>query len=623
MFYLFTLELTITNYVIQCILFKGNCNHISNNFCEKYVMNKNLTLTDLVNLQYLDRFGVKNKIRRLEFDKKTSLDNLLKAYEIIVSQHSKGLTTLKSLKSKISIFDHQIMAAKRVKNSLNGRALLADEVGLGKTIEAGILIKEYYVTGLVKTALILVPPSLVGQWKDEMKSKFDLNFVTNKDDTQFQGYDQHPMLISSLSSAHISKNASELNSIDWDMVIIDEAHRLKNSKTKAHQFVKELPKKFLLLLSATPVQNNLKELYNLIDLIRPGHLGTWNDFKIKYLQETNGRSIKMQNRNKLQDLLSQIVIRTTRDEVKAYIEFTDRIPKTHILESTALEKELYSETTEYVRNLYGGNGMILPLMLLQRQLSSSTASTIQALRRKIEKSPGDSEVIERLISISEKIKTDSKMTKLKEIVANDSESKFLIFTEFRDTQNYIYESLEGEKFSVVKFNGQMSTSERDTAVNKFKNDAQIMVATEAGGEGKNFQFCHNVINYDLPWNPMRVEQRVGRVHRIGQNEDVVIHNFAIQGTIEEYVLKLLYEKVNLFKMTIGELDLLFGDLDPTKLESTIFESYMTSIKKDDIENKFSALGKEWTKNKKKSEETVNEFNPEVFSNFNLSSLEDS
>ena len=134
-------------------------------------MNKNLTLTDLVNLQYLDRFGVKNKIRRLEFDKKTSLDNLLKAYEIIVSQHSKGLTTLKSLKSKISIFDHQIMAAKRVKNSLNGRALLADEVGLGKTIEAGILIKEYYVTGLVKTALILVPPSLVGQWKDEMKSK--------------------------------------------------------------------------------------------------------------------------------------------------------------------------------------------------------------------------------------------------------------------------------------------------------------------------------------------------------------------------------------------------------------------------------------------------------------------
>ena len=104
MFYLFTLELTITNYVIQCILFKGNCNDISNNFCEKYVMNKNLTLTDLVNLQYLDRFGVKNKIRRLEFDKKTSLDNLLKAYEIIVSQHSKGLTTLKSLKSKISIF---------------------------------------------------------------------------------------------------------------------------------------------------------------------------------------------------------------------------------------------------------------------------------------------------------------------------------------------------------------------------------------------------------------------------------------------------------------------------------------------------------------------------------------
>ena len=197
-----------------------------------------------------------------------------------------------------------------------------------------------------------------------------------------------------------------------------------------------------------------------------------------------------------------------------------------------------------------------------------------------------------------------------------------IFTEFRDTQDYIYDSLDDDDFEVVKFNGQMSTGERDTAVNKFKRDAQIMVATEAGGEGKNFQFCHNVINYDLPWNPMRVEQRVGRVHRIGQEDDVVIHNFAIENTIEEYVLKLLYEKVNLFKMTIGELDLLFGDLDPTKIEGKIFESYMSSSSKKDIENKFSALGKEWSKDKTKLESTVNEFNPEVFSNFNLSALEE-
>lgn len=586
-------------------------------------MIKNSILADIVNLNYTDRYGVKNKIRQLEFNKKETLDNLLKAYEIITSQHSKGLVTLKALKSKISIFDHQIMAAKRVKNDLNGHALLADEVGLGKTIEAGILLKEYYTTGLIKTALILVPPSLVGQWKDEMESKFDLDFVASKDDPRFRAYNKHSMLIASLSSAHMEKNAPELNSIDWDMVIVDEAHRLKNSKTKAHQFVKELPKKFLLLLSATPVQNNLKELYNMIELIRPGHLGTWNDFAGRYLQEENGRNIRMENRDRLQDSLSNVIIRTTREEVKKYIQFTDRIPKTHILEAASAEKELYSAATEYVRDLWGhSGGMILPLMTLQRQLSSSTAATIPALRRKMTGSSESNAAIEELITMAEKIKVDSKMIKLKEIIQNNSESKFLIFTEFRDTQDYIYDNLEDEKFNVVRFNGAMSTGERDTAVNKFKRDAQIMVATEAGGEGKNFQFCHNVINYDLPWNPMRVEQRVGRVHRIGQEEDVVIHNFAIEGTIEEYVLKLLYEKINLFKMTIGELDLLFEEIDPTKIESKIFESYMSSTDKKEIKNKFSALGKEWSHNKEKIEETVNEFNPEVFSNFNLSPLEE-
>ncbi len=581
-----------------------------------------MILTDLADIHYTDRFGVKNKLQKLEFSNKKSLDNLLKAYGIITSQQSKGLTILKSLKSKISIFDHQIMAVKRVKNDFHGHALLADEVGLGKTIEAGILLKEYYTTGLINTALILVPPSLVGQWRDEMESKFDLNFIASKDDNRFEGYDKHAMLIASLSSAHMANNAPELNSIDWDMVIVDEAHRLKNSKTRAHQFVKDLPKKFLLLLSATPVQNNLKELFNMVELIRPGHLGTWNNFAWRYLEEENSRTLRMENRDHLQDSLSQVIIRTTREEVKSYIGFTDRIPKTHTLVSTQQEQDLYSAATEYVRGLWDIDGcFILPLMTLQRQLSSSTAATISALRRKMRGDSKEDEVIEELISMAEKIKVDSKMIQLKEIVQNDSESKFLIFTEFRDTQDYIFDSFEDEDFNVVKFNGAMSTGERDTVVNKFERDAQIMIATEAGGEGKNFQFCHNVINYDLPWNPMRVEQRVGRVHRIGQKEDVVIHNFTIKDTIEEYVLKLLYEKVNLFKMTIGELDLLFGDIDPNKIEGKIFESYMSSTKKKDIENKFSALGKEWSKDKAILEKTMNEFNPEVFSNFDLSALD--
>ncbi len=585
-------------------------------------MNHELILSDLVDLHYDDKFGVKNKLQQLDFSDKKSLDNLLMAYDIIINQQSKKLTILKSLQSKISIFDHQILAAQRVKNDLNGHALLADEVGLGKTIEAGILLKEYYTTGLIKTALILVPPSLVGQWKSEMESKFGLNFIASKDDDDFMGYDRHNMLIASLSSVHMEKNALEINSIDWDMVIVDEAHRLKNSKTKAHQFVKELSKKFLLLLSATPMQNNLKELYNLIELVRPGHLGTWNNFAKTYLQDENSRALVMEKRHELQDLLSQVIIRTTRDEVKRYIEFTDRIPKTHILESNIYEKNLYSLTTKYIKNLWGRNrSVVLPLMTLQRQLSSSTYATIPALRRKMKDDQKENKKIQELIYLAEKIETDTKMIKLKEIIRNDEESKFLIFTEFRDTQDYIYDSLWDENFNVVKFNGSMSTSERDVATSEFQKKSQIMVATEAGGEGKNFQFCHNVVNYDLPWNPMKVEQRVGRVHRIGQEEDVVIHNFSIKDTIEEYVLKLLYEKVNLFKMTIGELDL-FEDHGPHMVENKIFESYISSNSKQEIINKFSALGKEWNNEKTKIEETMNEFNPEVFSNFKLSVLGD-
>ena len=164
----------------------------------------------------------------------------------------------------------------------------------------------------------------------------------------------------------------------------------------------------------------------------------------------------------------------------------------------------------------------------------------------------------------------------------------------------------------------MSARERDTAISKFKRDIQIMIATEAGGEGQNFQFCSKVINYDLPWNPMRIEQRVGRVHRIGQDEDVHIHNLAIVGSIDEYVLKLLFDKINLFKMTIGDLDLLFEDEGFEKLPSEIFESYMSATTRIDAQNKFSAIGDRLSHNKKDLHDAILDFDDEVFANFDLS-----
>ena len=581
---------------------------------------------NIAELVYSDRNNVKKKLRELLFDDPDNLTNILKAYEIINSQHTRDLTIQRSLDSTIQILDHQIMAAKLVKNDFNGRVLLADEVGLGKTIEAGILLKEYFVTGMIKNALILTPPSLRTQWQQELKSKFELDFIVNRDDSRFRDFDKHNMLISSLASAAIPKNAEKLNSIEWDLVIVDEAHRLKNASTHAHKFVKELPKKFIFLLSATPIQNNIQELYNMIEIIRPGILGSWNNFSSTYTIDKNAREINPARRIELQNLLKQVVIRTTRNEVRNYLRFTDRIPQTYLLDASDIEVELYDRATEFVRNLWvkekEGKRFILPLMTLQRQICSSSAATRSAIQKKIGQFPESKLELEEILALTDQIKVDSKMKCLENIIKKNPDSKHLIFTEFTGTQDYIFDSLEDSGIQTVKFNGSMSTSQRDAAVSNFKRDIQVLVSTEAGGEGQNFQFCSNVINYDLPWNPMKVEQRVGRVHRIGQEEDVHIHNLAIVGTIEEYILKLLFDKINLFKMTIGDLDLLFEDDGFDKMPSEIFESYMSAMSKNDLKNKFSALGDKWSHKKEEINDTVMQFDDKVFANFKLSSLED-
>ena len=577
-----------------------------------------------IEFKHSDTFNVKDKLKKSHFDSAEVLVNILSAYNISNSQNLLELTIQKSLESTIQILDHQIMCAKKVKNEFNGRAILADEVGLGKTIEAAILLKEYYVTGMIRNALILTPPSLKTQWKGELKSKFGMDFII-KEDGEFRDYDKHNFQIVSLASASQSKISTLLKNTEWDIVIVDEAHRLKNSHTRAHKFVKELDKKFILLLSATPIQNSILELYNMVEIVKPGFLGTLEDFTARYTIDKKARIINQNSRYELQELLQQVVIRTTRNEVRRYLKFTERIPKTHVMIPSKEELLLYQKATEFVRNLWlienNGRHYMFPLMTLQRQISSSTASMRVALGKKMSQFPKYETEINEILRLSNNIQLDTKMNELLKIIGNDPKAKYLIFTEFRDTQDYIANVLEKENLTVQKFNGSMTTRERDTAVNQFKNDINILVSTESGGEGQNFQFCSNVINYDLPWNPMRVEQRVGRVHRIGQKYDVYIHNLAISGSIEEYVLKLLFDKINLFKMTIGDLELLFEEEGLKNIPSYVFDSYMSAHSTKDIENKFSALGEKWDGDKKRIKETIIEFDEQVFANFNLSSLE--
>ena len=580
-------------------------------------------MTNLENISttFSDNFGIKDKLRNNMTHNSNFLDLTIKSYEIMSYMKKQNLSIIKSLRANenIHIFDHQILAAQKIKNELGGTAMLADDVGLGKTIEAGIVIKEFLITGLAKKILILTPPSLSLQWQDELLSKFNVNFITNQNDDRFIDLISHDLLIMSHSTAISPNNASALQGSYWDVVVVDEAHSMKNSQTQKHKLVRNLSKRNLLLLTATPIQNNLKELYNLIDLMHPGYLGTWNQFKTIYSTDKNSRNLNPMLKNELQKILSSFIIRTTRNEVKKYIKFTNRISHTKILKPSKNESKLYDELTFIIRKLYSNDYDTLALMVYQRLASSSTNASKQALYKMKVNKIIDGQQYEDLLALANNIDVDSKFADILDIIKHD-QSKFLIFTEFYATQDYIHDTLRKNGYSAVVFNGKMDMLEKRDTIERFKNDVKIMISTSAGGEGQNFQFCHNVINYDLPWNPMKVEQRIGRVHRIGQTHDIQIYNYALKDTIEAYILELLYIKIKLFEMALGDLDLLFENSQHSNSSTTWFKKYMSSANNTETRNRFSALGSEWESHKKTVNHAIKDFNNRVFENFDLSVL---
>ena len=580
-------------------------------------------MTNIVDIIFTDRSNVKSKLRKLEFDNKEKFDLALNAFDILSKIKKSKLSVTSSIKSnkEIELYDHQIYAAVKVKNEFGGSAILADEVGLGKTIEAGIILKEFLISGLAKSVLILVPPSIMYQWQDELQSKFDLNFVKQRDDRRFKDPASHELLIMSHSSAVSPIQANLLKKRDWDMIIVDEAHSMKNSETHKHKLLKELPRKFTLFLTATPIENNLRELYNLVELIKPGTFGTLNEFKNRYTDDPQMRSINLFFKDELQQILSKIIIRTTRQQVKKYIKFTDRIPHTKILKPTDDERELYEKITKIIQEKYAEGYPVFYLMIIQRLTSSSTVAAKRALYLMKKREYVDETEYNELMKIANRIKIDTKAIELLDIVRQQKNAKFLIFVEWRSTQDYLAELLTKSGYSVTLFNGDMNLAERDESRERFRGEIQIMISTSAGGYGMNFQFCSNVVNYDLPWNPMKIEQRVGRVHRIGQKNDVNIYNVAYEKTIDAYILTLLYTKIQLFKMALGHLDLIFSDITDEKSGTDLFKEYISSKDEKDAEKKFSAIGEKWRGRKENLSDAVEEFNRGVFDNFSLSPME--
>jgi SNF2 family DNA or RNA helicase len=493
-----------------------------------------------------------------------------------------GLLAPKHL-SHLTPLPHQLEVAKQVVENMNGKAILADEVGLGKTIEAGLILKEYMIRGLVKKVLILVPASLVTQWASELNSKFFIPAITQR---KSYVWEQCDVVISSIDTAKRSPHREIIYEQDYDLVIIDEAHKLKNNKTKNYEFVQNLKKKFCLLLTATPIQNRISEIFNLVSLLKPGHLGSETDFYNKYKKDSRS----LDDDQYLKELVNKVMIRNRRADTG--IEWTKRIVETISIEFSEKERELYDAVSSFGQGNAIMNKSQFSCLTLQREACSSRESVYYTLKNMLQKEENTSQAfhqqIGQLISLVEAVDTNSKAEKALELI-KEINDKVIIFTEYRATQFYLQWFLKQHGITSVPFRGGFKRGKKDWMRELFKNNAQVLIATEAGGEGINLQFCSHIINYDLPWNPMKLEQRIGRIHRLGQEKDVKIYNFAIKGTVEEHVMKLLYEKIHLFEKVIGELDDILTKLEFGNIEEHLVDIFNYSSSEGEMKIKMDNL----------------------------------
>lgn len=586
------------------------------------------------------------------------------------------------LSSTVDINPHQIDAALfAFKSPLSKGVVLADEVGLGKTIEAGLVLSQMWSIGKRKI-IIVCPASLRKQWSFELTEKFGIasEILDAKTYNAYQREGKSPfpynrVIICSYNFA--AKKKSEILIHGFDLAIVDEAHKLRNVYRKSARTAADVrdalsgTKK--LLLTATPFQNSLMELYGLTTVIDPNFFGSEKTFRRDY---GNG-----ENAEELRDRIKPLFTRTLRNDVKEYINYTKRLPLTQKFNSTDEEYELYEEVSEFLRreDIYSvpPGQRKLTTMIIRKILASSIFALIstltnicQRLERMLQKEQmerfdademfedeesdfisdieeeeesmeeptlwdkddvinipklkAEIALLHSFIDKAKQIRNESKanalLAALKESFKIQSESgakrKALIFTESTKTQAFLREHLEanGYQGKIVLFNGKASepqTNEiyrnwcerhpdkvsgikaadrRAAIVDYFQNSAEIMIATEAASEGLNLQFCSLVINYDLPWNPQRIEQRIGRCHRYGQKYDVVVVNFInTRNYADVRVFDLLSQKFKLFDDVFGASDDVLGQADNVDFESRILQIYQQCRTKEEIDAAFEQL----------------------------------
>lgn len=574
---------------------------------------------------------------------------------------------------------HQINAFCAAIDAMKtGGMVLADEVGLGKTIEAGLVLRYMLESG-AKKVLIALPASLRKQWELELEDKFDLSSVildrlTVEHDVKNwhrKLADRQGVMIVITSYDYSSKLMKRFPDVKWDFLIIDEAHNLRNlNGTKRAKRLFGLsggiPK---ILLTATPLQNSLMDLYGLVSFVDPRIFGSEEVFRQRYMKDEDYDDLKRE--------LTPVLYRTLRKDVAGYMHFVKRICKTVDFELSRDEIELYERVNLFLKRdvLYSiptSNRALIILVIRKLMASSSFAliETFEVLKKRLEKLyegtksadaqegfdlfwsfvedeidesgfeetededtatqkayiQAELDKVNAIIDVAKRIKTNSKVIALKQALEigfsyqrdNGIAQKAVVFTESKRTQKYIAAELRKSGYSeddILLFNGDFddtmtkeiyrawqvknfgnanygrSVEYKHAIVDYFKEHAKILICTDAGSEGLNLQFCNTVINYDLPWNPMKIEQRIGRCHRYGQQNDVVAINLLnTQNEADKRVYEILSKKFELFEGVFGASDIALGALESgTSFEKMVLDIYQSCNTTTEFRKAFDKL----------------------------------
>lgn len=608
------------------------------------------------------------------------------AYELTRKRRGSDIDRISSslFDAAVDLNPHQIDAALfALQNPLSKGVILADEVGLGKTIEAALVLCQYWAERR-RRLIVICPAALRKQWANELAEKFHLptqvldarTYKRLRKEGAYNPFEQH--VISVMSFNFAANMQEKLRGTPWDLVVIDEAHKLRNAHRESHKTGQVLKTALRgsrkLLLTATPLQNSLMELYGLSTVIDEELFGDAVSFRSQYMRDgTDIEGLKYR--------LREFSKRTLRRQVLEYVKYTERKPMTIPFTPGEDEQRLYDLVSGYLQrdDSYGvpKRQRHLVALVIRKLLASSTAAVINTLGSLIarlkdleQKEQDDESWLEHLIEdedidddafdeVTEEhdadkepidlVKLKGEITELEQYldlarrINSDEKSKALnqaltigfqrmtemgaprkavIFTESRRTQDYLQRYLEqnGHGGKVVSFSGSNNSAEttgiykrwlaknagsdkitgspavdrRSALIDHFRDHAEILIATEAAAEGVNLQFCNLVINYDLPWNPQRVEQRIGRCHRYGQKFDVVVINFLNQrNEADQRVLELLSEKFHLFDGLFGASDELIGRIESgVDFEKRIAAIYDTCRTPEAIQTAFAKLQKE-------------------------------